>query len=177
MQAGSFLGDVDQALQRDGEGGAFGGDAEAALRGGAFGDAVDAGEALDEGLVAVEGAAGRVGEGGGDEIGLEADGDVHLRAAERMSSISVVTKVISCVAAGSMRDWGREGQSVWTRRLSLPVVCQSSSVRKGMKGWRRIMDWSRTQAMVARVSAASGPSKRGLANSTYQSQTLPQTNL
>ena len=68
--------------------------------------------------------------------------------------------------------------AAWTSSFSrLPVVCQSSSVRKGMKGWRRIMLWSRTQAIVARVSCASGPSKSGLANSTYQSQTLPQTNL
>ena len=46
----------------------------------------------------------------------------------------------------------------------------------GITGCISLRHWSSTQAIVTRVSGAvSSPSNSGLASSTYQSHTLPQT--
>ena len=107
--------------------------------------------------------------GAGGHVHLGADRADFLDQADHPAHLGVGRGVDQLRAIG--RPVGVDEQ---LRRAS-PIWPQSSSVMKGMNGCIRIMHWSSTQAMVARVSARRSPSNSGLANSTYQSQTLPQT--
>src|SRR5574341_28652 len=85
-------------------------------------------------------------------------------ASEKVSSLSGIGK-----GAVMIEDSGS---------LGIGSICQTSSVRKGMKGWRSRMDPSRTWRRVHwHAALVPGPPFRaGLAISRYQSQNSCQKN-